>query len=127
MTTRACSARRLHVPRPPATLDEHHVIPRAWQAFWSPGGVAAVVDLAGDVERPGGEIELERDHLWDPRTVTLCPNCHRAVHERIVQLMHGGGAGFDHVAPIARLALQRWQDAGGSIELLRQHGLWGEQ
>jgi hypothetical protein len=57
-----CSLRKFHVPKVPAA-DSHHIIPQAWQHFHTPG------------------------KLWDLRTVEVCPNCHRRVHEAIVKMM----------------------------------------
>lgn len=103
----SCTAYRLHRPAPPAS-DFHHVICQAWQRFWQPAGAT-----------PGA--------LWDPRTIELCPNCHRGVHERIVALMHGKPAGHDRLWPIAKLALDRFTAAGGSLDALRAAHEFGEQ
>lgn len=106
-TVKSCSLHRYHRPRA-LTAEDHHVIPRAWQSFWIPAGKIA--------------------HIWDPRTVTLCPTSHRNVHVWIVRFMHAGMP--KHVvgreAKIAALALTRWEEAGGSLEALREAGLWGE-
>jgi hypothetical protein len=100
----ACAAHRSHRPATPHVLDQHHVIPRSWQHF-----------------------ELGAERLFDPRTVPLCPNDHRGVHERIVALMKGEKPGRDRLWPIARLALDRFTAAGGSLDALRNAGLFGEQ
>jgi hypothetical protein len=97
----SCSARSVHVPTQPAS-DSHHVIPQAWQHF-----------LKGK--------------LFDRRTVEVCPNCHRGVHERIVVLMHGGSKGRDKLWAIANLAPERYQEAGGDLDTLRAAGLYGSQ
>lgn len=112
----ACSAYKFHVPSQPSS-DSHHVIPRAWQRFWHPTISPAT---------PTGTRVATWD-LWDPRTVELCPSCHRGVHERIVALMHGKPRGRDRLWGIAQLALDRFTAAGGSLDALRAAREWGEQ
>lgn len=97
----SCSARVVHIPPQPSS-DSHHVIPQAWQHFL-------------------------RGALFDRRTVEVCPNCHRGVHERIVRHMHGELPGRDRLWKIARLAAERYVEAGGSLDALRQAGLYGSQ
>jgi hypothetical protein len=64
-----CEAHGSH--RPTAQYTElHHVVPQAWQLTWAPVPPAA------------------SGHLWDPRTVALCPTGHRNVHFWLVRLMH---------------------------------------
>jgi hypothetical protein len=99
-----CTAYRYHVPQCPKP-DAHHVIPQAWQKF-----------LVGG------------NRLFDPRTVDLCPNCHRGVHARIVALMTNAPTlKRDKLVPIARLALERYVEYGGNLDDLRKAGLWGAQ
>jgi hypothetical protein len=120
-----CSLRRFHVPKTPAT-DSHHVIPRAWQHFYAEQHV-----------RPG------TTDLWDKRTVEVCPNCHRRVHEAIVAMMRNGhdysesplearraafgGKRLTREQAIALEALARFRAAGGSLVALRSHRLFGAQ
>jgi len=111
MTAAVCSARRSHAPAP-LTIEQHHVIPRAWQAAYRPASAAG--------------LPLKSDDLWDPRTVPLCPTCHRNVHYWIVRLMHGETVRASGVTQIAALALRRFTQAGGDLDNLRVAGLWGE-
>jgi hypothetical protein len=121
-----CSLRRLHVPAAPAT-DSHHVIPQAWQHFYQP--------------RP--DLAVANGALWDKRTVEVCPNCHRRVHEAIVAMMNNGHdysedpldakkAAFGNrrltrEQAVAYDALTRFREAGGSLVALRSHRLYGAQ
>jgi hypothetical protein len=121
-----CSLRRFHVPKTPAT-DSHHVIPQAWQHFYVPSGVATQASTG----------------LWDARTVEVCPNCHRRVHEAIVAMMRNGqdysesplearraafgGRRLTREQIIAYEALLRFKKAGGSLVALRAHRLLGAQ
>jgi hypothetical protein len=119
----ACSLRKFHVPKPPAT-DSHHVIPQAWQHFYVPS-----VPSRG--ERA----------LWDKRTVEVCPNCHRRVHEAIVAMMKAstveapiyarraafGNRRLTREQTVAYEALVRFKQAGGSLNELRSHRLFGAQ
>lgn len=99
---RACTAHRYHYPAP-LTLEEHHVLPQAWQNF-----------------------ALGREALFDRRTVTLCPTCHRNVHHWIVALMRGADRIRRVECQIASLALDRWVSTGRSLDDLVAHGLYGE-
>lgn len=121
-----CSLRRFHVPKTPAT-DSHHVIPQAWQHFYVPSGAAPNASTG----------------LWDARTVEVCPNCHRRVHEAIVAMMRNGHdysesplearrAAFGkkrltREQAVAFEALARFRAAGGSLVALRAHRLYGAQ
>jgi hypothetical protein len=120
----ACSLRKFHVPKTPAT-DSHHVIPQAWQHFYVPSGVKENVTTG----------------LWDSRTVEVCPNCHRKVHEAIVAMMKSstveaalyarravfGNRRLTREQTIAYEALARFRAAGGSLVALRSHRLFGAQ
>lgn len=136
-TAAPCSAHRHHEPT--ATYSElHHVIPQAWQAHWRPpdpwpnGGPSP--------DRPGLV-------LFDARTVPLCRTGHGNVHYWLVattrayeRLRNLGEAEHEakaaarvagrHVVVadfgIAMQAIERWVGAGGSIDDLVEHGLWGE-
>jgi hypothetical protein len=119
-----CSLRKLHVPAAPAT-DSHHVIPQAWQHFYVP--------------RP--ELAAANGPVWDTRTVEVCPNCHRRVHEEIVALMRAGRTDdpleaklrafgnrrMSRERTVALQALTRFAEAGGSLMALRSHRLFGAQ
>jgi hypothetical protein len=121
-----CSLRKFHVPKAPAT-DSHHVIPQAFQHFYVPSGVKENVTTG----------------LWDNRTVEVCPNCHRRVHEAIVAMMRNGhdysesplearraafgGKRLTREQAIALEALARFRAAGGSLVALRSHRLYGAQ
>lgn len=108
----SCVAHRLHAPVN-MTVEAHHVVPQAWQYAWQP----ALMGFPG-----------RGDHgmLWDARTVELCPTGHRNVHALIVALMHGRPVPRRRELAIARLALTRFQEAGGDLQLLRDRRLWGE-
>jgi hypothetical protein len=128
MTAVACDAHRVHHPRA-LTVELHHVIPQAWQHFWTPSADAA--------------RRLSAGGLWDPRTVPLCPTGHRNIHALIMKMMRAAASTPTALAPtprearhlarargaeadIAELALQRWVDAGGDLRALTSAGLWGE-
>lgn len=122
-----CSLGRVHVPGQP-NPDEHHVCPRAWQQFWQPSGARTASHLIGLA-------------LWDPRTITVCPNHHRLVHEAIVLMMRAGTTDepaeafkaaygsmrTTRIRQAGYLALTRWVQAGGSLNTLRAAKLFGEQ
>jgi hypothetical protein len=124
VTTTTCSLRRFHVPKPPAT-DSHHVIPQAWQHFFIPSGATPQATTG----------------LWDSRTVEVCPNCHRRVHEAIVKMMKSstveaalyarhaafGNRRLTREQTVAYEALVRFKQAGGSLNELRSHRLFGAQ
>jgi hypothetical protein len=111
----ACSLHRVHRPKN-LTVDFHHVVPRAWQNF-----------------------HLGEDKLFDPRTVPICPTGHRNVHFWIVQFMKAnleedpllakkavfGNSRLNSEAKTALLALQRWKEAGLSLNSLRSAGQFG--
>lgn len=143
-----CAAHKIHVPRT-LTTEMHHVIPQAWQAFWAPA--SAWWPAAGQPAHPGEAWMSNHMHdrvrppVWDPRTIELCPTGHRNVHFYIVRLMHAATdesveqavKNYLHIDlrrrppraaefGIAKLALQRWVAAGGSIGVLQANGQWGQ-
>lgn len=114
-----------HRPQP-RTTELHHIIPQAWQEIWRP---------------PDAPVR----RLWDPRTTPLCPTGHRNVHWLIVELMKGVAmepeeldertrvahairANFSRVDEfaVARLALERFVEAGGWLSLLISAGQMGQ-
>lgn len=107
-----CAAHKVHLPAP-TYLELHHVIPQSWQKFWS-----------GNTE------------LWDPHTVPLCRTGHGNVHFWLVWLMKNYDGSIPKIplmekyvrkeAAIARQAMERWIEHGGSIEALRARKLWGQ-
>jgi hypothetical protein len=121
-TSVPCQAHRYHSPKP-LYSEIHHVVPRAWQATWVPEGAHG---------------------LWAPQTIALCPTGHRNVHRVIHALMEAGVGsddpqvahdGYrDHGGPrvgvkewvIAFDALLAFRRAGGSLELLRAAGQFGQ-
>jgi hypothetical protein len=119
-----CSLRKFHVPKAPAT-DSHHIVCQAWQHFYVPSGVKENVTTG----------------LWDNRTVEVCPNCHRRVHEAIVAMMKAstveapiyarraafGNRRLTREQTVAYEALVRFKQAGGSLNELRSHRLFGAQ
>jgi hypothetical protein len=108
---------RVHRP-PYRYIEYHHIVPRAWQAFWKPPGKAAVV--------------------WDPRTLACCRTSHGNIHDILVTLMHARAAGESGTArdlvgrhsPAeygwACAAMERWEEWGGDINALLANGLYGE-
>jgi hypothetical protein len=120
----SCTLRRFHRPRVPGS-DHHHIVPQAWQRFWAP--------------RP--ELLTANGPLWDRRTIEVCPNCHRTIHEWIVVLMRAGTTDdpleaklrafgnrrLSREQGIALEALTRFVEPGGSLTLLRAKRLFGEQ
>jgi hypothetical protein len=126
MTRESCS---LHVTHSPVnlTVEDHHIIPQAWQKFWWP-------------QSPGTGWQKPGD-LWDVRTAPCCPTGHRNVHALLVEIMHAlaSEGTEDIIAAIkasgvrqttqramAVLALERWQAARGHLLDLTGHHEWGE-
>lgn len=112
-----CALHKYHWPRP-SHLEEHHIVPQAWQRFWrSEAGYG----------------------LWMPDTEPLCRTGHGNVHAHLVRLMKAtlGGDPEDPLAAriaypgrgkeyeMAYSALARWKEAGGSLAALRTAKLWG--
>jgi hypothetical protein len=138
MPTVSCVVHRVHHPRA-LTIELHHVIPQAWQQVFT--GPLRPEPAIGDDHRRAGH-GTEGRHLWDARTVALCPTGHRNVHVWIVRLMHlctdeepaHAVAAARHVDASARgkefdlavLALTRFRDAGGSLQSLVAARQWGE-
>jgi hypothetical protein len=131
--------------RPAARLDEeqHHVLPRKWQTLWTPA----------KAPYPGVYHEFGvTQQLWDARTVSVPPTCHRNVHHFIVavmrQLAAAGGvidanavtaaakavSGAEHLRE--KMALQelqwateaplRYLAAGGELVVLIAARAWGD-
>jgi hypothetical protein len=109
-----CSLAARHSTPKPLTVEWHHVVPRAWQRFWTPPGATVVNDPA-------------YGPMWDPRGVWVCPTHHRNIHFCIVALMHGTKPlGSPAERKTAQLALDRFVAAGGSLDGLRAAHEWGE-
>lgn len=98
-----CSMHKLHAPAN-HTIEEHHVIPQAWQHF-----------------------KLGTEELFDKRTVPLCPTGHRNVHDCLVRLMKGlpPGSHSRQTVAVARLAISRFEEAGGDVQALRGAKVFG--
>jgi hypothetical protein len=123
-------------------LEEHHVVPQAWQRFWRPDDLDNNRTLG---ERQGHALGLSVPphmatvYLWDKRTMTLCPTCHRNVHHIMVTLMRASvtndpldamkavfkGRRRSMVQDIAYTGLCRYRQVGGDLRMLREAGLWG--
>lgn len=136
-TQLACVLHHHHAPAP--TYQElHHVIPQAWQAHWQPPKPWPNAGRSPD--RPGLE-------LWDARTVAICRTGHGNVHFWLVKIMrevtatpdlgqaehdvkaHARATGLiASVQDFAQAveAMTRWIDAGGTLDDLAAHHLWGE-
>lgn len=148
-----CSLHRAHAPKP-NYCEEHHVIPRAWQASWRPGDSPELLRPEVDsLALLSGETKP-----WDPRTVAICRTGHGNVHFWLVRFMREWyeidkttGVGANPVAQLtaavvrvrrraheqgfpfgrketetARLGMERWLNAGGSLRALCNRGLFGE-
>jgi hypothetical protein len=129
-----CELHKFHSPKP-NTDETHHIIPQAWQVFWNPttGHNLKVVWRAQE-PRP---IQATKDQLWDPRTAELCPTGHRNVHYWLVLYMKDfamplsnlrGGlrtAARSNEQKMAKLAMDRYEAAGGSLQMLCDAKLWG--
>jgi hypothetical protein len=132
-TTETCELHADHVPTP-MYCELHHIIPRAWQAFWSP-------------PTPPHPGIYKGQKLWDARTVVIDRTGHGNVHFWITALMHNfrpwePGWAFDNLLAFTRKevghaggkadvncaceALTRWMDSGGSLADLVANGLWGQ-
>lgn len=138
---RPCQGHRTHAPKALYT-ESHHVVPQAWQALWQP-------------ETPWPEQGRSPDHaglvLWDARTVDWCRTGHGNTHFLLVRMMQtyarspslsggspGHGKGMAEMLASsaglrspraelkgAKLAIERWVDAGGSLRFLVEHGQFG--
>jgi hypothetical protein len=137
-----------HNHRPTPTYSElHHIIPQAWQVFWQP---------PKPWENQGPSPDRPGVILWDARTIVLCRTGHGNVHFWLVRAMRSylavvqdqgsnptrlideawslvkAGAKKDGLKitkadmVIARMAMERWEAAGGSLIDLCHKGLWGE-
>lgn len=108
-----CSLHKRHGPKN-LTVELHHVLPRGWQRTWTPPGATVTTDPA-------------YGPMWDPRGVLICPTGHRNTHACIVALMHGQTPpGTRTEVACAQLALDRFTQAGGSLDTLRAAHEWGE-
>lgn len=111
-----CEAHRTHRPRN-LTVEEHHIIPQAWQHLWIPQTPQAIIAAAG---------------LWHPETMTLCPTGHRNVHFWLVKYMKEG---LNESIPsinrptteqtTAQDAMILFTHAGGSLAFLREQHAYG--
>jgi hypothetical protein len=124
----------LHTSHSPVnlTIEDHHVIPRAWQRFFAPAPDPSNAELLYPGHY-GGET------LWDARTVPICPTGHRNVHAIIVATMKRiareeeewplaiyRAARSGKQRDCAQLALERFVAAGGNLFHLTEFGEWGE-
>lgn len=121
-----CAIHKSHSPRPLST-EAHHILPRAWQAIWSPPD--------------------DKRLLWAPKTIDLCPTGHSNVHRIIVDLMHDFeahgvksgpdvqglideyrrtyAAGRMNELPIAAQAPLQWLQRGGTLDVLWANKQYG--
>lgn len=138
-----------HAPEP-LTVEQHHLIPQAWQHFAQQGAKDALPEERARWAR--GAATAGVVVLFDPRTVGVAPTCHRNVHYCIVALMRALNAepassrdtlhpefvrairrklsvrGGMHGAEFecAQLALVRYAAAGHKLSELQAAGLYGE-
>lgn len=121
-----CELHRYHRPHP-LRIENHHVIPRAWQRVWTPPGVTT------------------GDDLWYDATMPLCPTSHSNVHIVLVRLMrdyerqqgtpaeriHGAFKtvvreyGRDRELSVALMSPELWLDKGGDLGHLIDMGQYG--
>ncbi len=107
----SCELHRYHFPKPIGD-ETHHIIPQAWQLAWTPEG-------------------LKAGKLWDPRVAELCPTGHSNVHSWLVTYMKDlalrreTGRPRSREQKMAYLAITRFTEVGGDLELLWERGLWG--
>jgi hypothetical protein len=125
----------------PEDVDLHHVVPRAWQAFWRPGSPVTGHPF------PHSMAALSDSALWHPETARVPPTCHRSVHNRIVLIMkatyssvsitgaseverfESALAQVPHRGKLWDIALRApraWLEVGGSLDALAKAKLWGE-
>jgi hypothetical protein len=122
-TSKVCALGKVHVPKP-LYCELHHIIPRAWQHFWTPPDVPLKRTAWGP--------------LWAPETVTLCRTHHGNVHTWIAALMKAGKTDDPHETAtlvkgwrstreqkMALEALARFAILGGSLNALRKVRLFG--
>lgn len=122
----------VHVDHSPqATYQEiHHIIPRAWQAFWQPA-------------LPPFPSRADGQQLWDGRTVNVCRTGHGNIHFWIVAMMKAYTPEMtvlevttkvrvlnaEHVGhndyAWAIQALERYQQVGGDLAALIYAGQFG--
>jgi len=125
-----CELHTRHAPKP-EYFEKHHIIPQSWQRVWKPDSPSA--------------------KLWDPRTMTLCRTSHGNVHFWLVNLMRAYSASAEPrsvdqavaaavtkykvthtmwIKPkeikVARMAMDRYLEAGGDLYGLGQVGQWGQ-
>lgn len=128
-TVAPCEVHIDHSPR--TTFQEiHHIIPRAWQAFWQP-------------EMPPHPGRADGQQLWDSRTIAVCRTGHGNIHFWIVAMMkvykpeltvlevatkvrvqYAAHVGHNDYA-WAIQALERYQRVGGDLAALIHAGQYG--
>jgi hypothetical protein len=132
-----CAAHKYHWPKP-LTVEEHHIIPQAWQEHFAEGGQRVILpSMVPDEEL--GNYGWTASHLWHKETVTLCPTGHRNVHYYLVRLMKNSpkveslqevrtftpGKGREY--EIACRAILLWKSSPGrTLQSLRDLKLWGQ-
>jgi hypothetical protein len=130
-----CALRHQHTPQP-RYLERHHVIPRAWQHFFVP----PEHDISPPAHPP------DRNGVWYPVTELLCRTGHGNVHywieramkayvsvptgpdhsERAMRAARDGQLHIsEHETRLALDALILFDDYGGNVFHLIDHGLWG--
>lgn len=141
----SCAAHKYHRPEP-TFWEEHHIVPQAWQYFYVPGD---------DPGRPLGLVQGRAAHrdaidqLWDKRKAVLCRTGHGNVHWWLVRFMKAierwprdtpevqvidqviynvstGIRRWPKEREIARLAMVRFSDAGGSLRELADAHQYGQ-
>ena len=121
-----CELHRYHWPK--AQTDEsHHIIPQAWQNVWRPGSSQLKVIYWGQPPL----ATMAAVQLWDRRTAELCPTGHRNVHFHLVTFMKALSRGETYKVnstekEMAQMAIDRWREAGGKLEILWAAKLWGQ-
>lgn len=133
------------------TIEQHHIIPQAWQHFWQPAPAPSPVPTPTPAPASANLEIVGSGALWDPRTIALAPTCHRNVHFWIVAMMHAfhsqtaqGAVGIAAAKTavikkyglsashppkemaVSETGLQRYWSAGGDLHALGDAGEWGE-
>jgi hypothetical protein len=95
----------------------HHIVPQAWQRFWWPGQ-----------QNPEIGQDLHVPALWDKEVMALCRTGHGNVHTILAALMKGNNppAKRGKEVDVAKMAMDRFVLAGGSLDALRAAKLWGQ-
>jgi hypothetical protein len=147
-TVGTCLLHETHTPHP-RYMEQHHVVPRAWQAAWHPAdvelGAHDEIDMVGGTQY-GTSGPATWPLVWDNRTATLCRTGHGNVHWWLVLYMRALPTAWDDLSEVfmavhrerqhqmgdnaperklAQQAMLRWLEWGGDLVALRNQHLYG--